>query len=205
MLPSRFGYDEEGSHLYEEIMRLPEYYLPDAECKLLDEYGHEISAASDASEVVDLGAGNARKTEILLEEMSRAGTLRAYTAIDVSPQPMKEAARRIKSRWSTVDVTTVCGDYFSALSWVKDTSHRRLIAFMGSTLGNMLSKERADFLQVLRNFCGPCDRLLLCVDLNEPKELVEAAYTAGYSGSRPVRRLFALNRLEHLNKTFKAN
>ncbi|MEV0374890.1 L-histidine N(alpha)-methyltransferase [Streptomyces sp. NPDC050636] len=204
-LPTRFGYDETGSRLFEEIMELPEYYLPEAETALFNRYGHDIIRHAETTALVDLGAGNARKATLLLEALAHEHRLKAYTGIDLCPQPLREAAHRIKQRWPATEVSAVYGDFDVGLSWLSSQGERRLLALLGSTYGNLSRLERIRILDGVRHCCGPTDRLLLCIDHPGPTEAVEAAYTAGYCGPRPVRRLFALNRLTHLNRRYGAN
>ncbi|CAL9324850.1 L-histidine N(alpha)-methyltransferase [Streptomyces sp. SudanB182_2057] len=219
-IPSLFGYDETGSQLFEEITGLPEYYPPRAERRLLTEHGDDLVGLADPAELVDLGAGSARKSEILLAAMDGHGLLRAYTGVDVSPEPMREAAGRIRRRWPGVRVTAVHGDFLAALAWLgraERIAHRaaagddgngsggRLLALLGNTLGNLSEPEQTRFLRAVRTGCAPDDHLLICVDLNEPVEVVRRAYGAGYTGPRPVRRMFALNTLRHLNRRYGAD
>ncbi|MFD0392216.1 L-histidine N(alpha)-methyltransferase [Streptomyces nogalater] len=112
------------------------------------------------------------------------------------------------------------GDFLAALAWLggaerivdgaattgeRNGSGGRLLALLGNTLGNLSEPEQARFLRAVRAGCAPNDHLLVCVDLNEPVEMVRRAYEAGYTGPRPVRRLFALNTLLHLNHRYGAD
>ncbi|WP_369354910.1 L-histidine N(alpha)-methyltransferase [Streptomyces sp. cg2] len=175
-LPTRFGYDEAGSRLFEEIMRLPEYYLPEAETALFHRYGQEIIRHAGSTELVDLGAGNARKAALLLEALAHEQRLTAYTGVDVCAQPLREAARRIKQRWPDAEVTTVHSDFDHGLSWLRGRTEYRLLALLGSTYGNLSQVERRRFLDGVRRCCGPTDRLLLCID--QPQRLVGALHAA---------------------------
>ncbi|MEV5349700.1 L-histidine N(alpha)-methyltransferase [Streptomyces achromogenes] len=219
-IPSLFGYDETGSRLFEEITRLPEYYPPRAERRLLTEHGDDLVGLAAPAELVDLGAGSAHKSEILLAAMDRHRLLRAYTAVDVSAEPMRQAADRIRRRRPGARVTAVHGDFLAALAWLGraeraahgaatagdgNGSGGRLLALLGNTLGNLSEPEQARFLRAVRAGCAPHDHLLICVDLNEPVEVVRRAYAAGYTGPRPVRRLFALNTLLSLNRRYGAD
>ncbi|WP_181793067.1 L-histidine N(alpha)-methyltransferase, partial [Streptomyces sp. WELS2] len=112
-IPSRFGYDETGSRLFEEITGLPEYYPPRAERRLLTEHGDDLVGLARPAELVDLGAGSAHKSEILLAAMDGHGPVRAYTGVDVSPEPMRQAADRIRRRWPEARVTAVHGDFLA--------------------------------------------------------------------------------------------
>ncbi|UQI46340.1 L-histidine N(alpha)-methyltransferase [Streptomyces sp. HU2014] len=204
-IPHRYGYDTVGSRLFEEISRLPAYYPPRAERTLLRDHGDEMARLSGAAELVDLGAGSAEKSEILLAAMDARGLLGAYTGIDVSLQPMRDAARRLGARWPTARVTLVHGDFATALPWLRDRGTGRLMAMLGSTFGCLTPPERSAFLRALRASCGPRDHVLLCADLFQPVDTVRRAYTAGCAGERPVRRLFALNTLAHLNREYGAD
>ncbi|WP_217144469.1 L-histidine N(alpha)-methyltransferase [Streptomyces sp. AC627_RSS907] len=204
-IPHRYGYDAAGSQLFEEISRLPAYYPPRSERKLLRAHGSEMVRLSGATELVDLGAGSAEKSEILLAAMDENGVLRGYTGIDVSRHPLRAAARRLRGRWPTARVTLVHGDFATALPWLHGGGTGRLMAMLGSTFGCLTPPERVAFLRALRACCGPRDHVLLCTDLFQPVDTVRRAYQAGYSGDRPVRRLFALNTLTHLNRRYGAD
>lgn len=204
-IPHRYAYDAAGSRLFEEISRLHAYYPPRSERRLLRAHGSEIVRLSGATELVDLGAGSAEKSEILLAAMDADGVLRGYTGIDVSLQPLRAAARRIGARWPTARVAVVHGDFATALPWLQDSGTGRLMAMLGSTFGCLTPPERFAFLRDLRACCGPNDHVLLCVDLYQPVDTVRRAYQAGYRGERPVRRLFALNTLTHLNREYGAD
>ncbi|MFC8366861.1 L-histidine N(alpha)-methyltransferase [Streptomyces sp. NPDC057239] len=204
-IPHRYGYDAAGSQLFEEISRLPAYYPPRSERKLLRAHGSDIARLSNATELVDLGAGSAEKSEILLAAMDANRTLHGYTGIDVSLRPLRAAALRIRARWPTARVTVVHGDFATALPWIQGRGTGRLMAMLGSTFGCLTPPERFAFLRTLRACCGPCDHILLCADLFQPVNTVRRAYRAGYKGERPVRRLFALNTLAHLNRAYGAD
>ncbi|MBT2384541.1 L-histidine N(alpha)-methyltransferase [Streptomyces sp. ISL-11] len=204
-LPTLFGYDRTGSALYEEIIRLPDYYPATAERRLLSTHATHIARTTAATALIDLGAGAAEKTPLLLEPLDRHTGLTAYTAVDISAQPLRDAAHRIHHRFPHARVTTVHGDFIPALNWLRHRGEHRLLALLGSTYGNLSPTERHRFLHALRDACGPTDHFLLCADLSEPADAIERAYSAGYHGPRPVRRLAALNCLTHLNHRYDAD
>lgn len=204
-IPHRYAYDATGSRLFEEISRLHAYYPPRSERRLLRAHGSEIVRLSGVTELVDLGAGRAEKSEILLAAMDADGVLGGYTGIDVSLEPLREAARRIGARWPAARVTVVHSDFAAALPWLRDSGSGRLMAMLGSTFGCLTPPERFAFLRDLRACCGPSDHVLLCVDLYQPVDTVRRAYQAGYRRERPVRRLFALNTLTHINREYGAD
>ncbi|WP_255955346.1 L-histidine N(alpha)-methyltransferase [Streptomyces odontomachi] len=204
-IPHRYGYDATGSALFEEITRLPAYYPPRSERRLLRAHADEMAVLSGAVELVDLGAGTAEKSEILASAMDAHGLLRAYTGVDVSPGPMAAAAHRFAVRWPAARITTVHGDFATALPWLQGRGTGRLMVMLGGTFGCLAPPERADFLRALRSCCGPRDHVLLCLDLYDPVDTVRRAYEAGCAGERPVRRMFALNTLAHLNSAYGAD
>ncbi|WP_058043523.1 L-histidine N(alpha)-methyltransferase [Streptomyces roseifaciens] len=204
-IPHRYGYDTVGSQLFEEISRLPAYYPPRSERRLLRDHGAEMVRLSGATELVDLGAGSAEKSEILLAAMETNGLLGAYTGIDVSLEPMRVAARRLGARWPAARIILVHGDFATALPWLRGGGTGRLMAMLGSTFGCLTPPERSGFLRALRACCGPGDHVLICADLFQPVDTVRRAYRAGCTGERPVRRLFALNTLAHLNREYGAD
>lgn len=133
-IPHRYGYDAAGSRLFEEISRLPAYCPPRAERRVLRDHGADMVRLSGAGELVHLGVGSAEKPEIPPAAMETGGPLRAYTGIDVSVRPMREAAR----------LTIVHGDFATALPWLKGRGTGCLMALPGSTFGCLTPPEQLE-------------------------------------------------------------
>lgn len=176
-LSPKFFYDERGSRLFEEITQLPEYYLTRAEREILVARADEIVAVTSLQTLVELGAGSAAKTRILLDAIERRGGSGAtYVPIDVSEDFLDETRTLLEAEYPRLRVETVVADMSETLDIPDGTAAPILFAFLGSTIGNF---ERAGAIALLRRVracMGPRDRLLLGSDLRKSSEIIEAAY-----------------------------
>jgi L-histidine Nalpha-methyltransferase len=193
-------YDERGSELFEEITRLPEYYPTRAEREILTDRAGEIARLSGADTLVELGSGSSEKTRLLLDALGEGGTLRRYVPVDVSETALLGAARSLREEYPDLGVHAVVADFGAHLGRLP-TGGRRLVAFLGSTIGNLTPPERATFLAQLRATLGPDDAFLLGTDLvKEPSVLV-----AAYDDAAGVTAEFNLNVLRVLNRELDAD
>jgi L-histidine N-alpha-methyltransferase len=199
-LPPVWFYDERGSQLFDEITRLPEYYLTRAERGVLEAHADEIADRAGADTLVELGAGTCEKSRILLDAMQRMGTLRRYVPLDVSDETLWVAATALAAEYPGVEVHAVVGDFHRHLDQVPSVG-RRLVAFLGSTIGNLTPEERGRFLFDLDCVVGHEDRLLLGTDLvKDPARLV-----AAYDDAAGVTAEFNRNVLRVLNRELHAS
>jgi L-histidine Nalpha-methyltransferase len=193
-LPPVWFYDDEGSRLFDEITRLPEYYPTRAEAEILQRRASEIAEVARPDTLVELGSGTSEKTRVLLDALVAQGSLRTFVPFDVSEQIMVEASESISTQWPSIEVRPIAGDFHRHLGEIPQGG-RRLIAFLGGTIGNLMPEERRRFLSGLAATCGPDDRLLLGTDLvKDPARLV-----AAYDDSQGVTSAFNLNVLKVLN------
>jgi L-histidine N-alpha-methyltransferase len=198
-LPPRWFYDETGSTLFDEITRLPEYYPTRAERAILTDRAGEIAAASAADVLVELGSGTSEKTRLLLTALHRAGTLRRFVPCDVDPSVLRAAGAAIAAEYPGVEVQAVVGDFTQHLAELPRAG-RRMVAFLGSTIGNLEPDARAAFLAELAGTLGPDDSLLLGTDLvKDPDRLVRA-----YDDAAGVTAAFNRNVLVVLNRELGA-
>jgi L-histidine Nalpha-methyltransferase len=187
-------YDEVGSRLFDEITRLPEYYLTRAERSILLARADEIVAGAGADTLVELGSGTSEKTRLLLDAMAAAGTLRRFAPLDVSEEVLREAAADVAASYG-IEVHAVVGDFSRHLGEVPREG-RRMVAFLGSTIGNLVPEERARFLGALRATLGPGDSFLLGTDLVKDR----ARLLAAYDDAAGVTARFNRNVLDVLNR-----
>jgi len=199
-LPPKWFYDERGSALFDKITLLDEYYPTRAEREILAAAAAEIAAASRASTLIELGSGTAEKTRLLLDALGDAGTLAEYVPVDVSESALVTAARRMLDRYSGLSVHAVLSDFTARLGFPATTG-RRLVVFLGGTIGNLLPAERAEFLTSLRGQMRDGDALLLGTDLvKDPAVLV-----AAYDDAAGVTAEFDKNILQVLNAELDSN
>lgn len=194
-LPPKWFYDERGSELFTEITRLPEYYLTRRERAILAERARAVAEETRADTLVELGAGTSEKTRFLLDAMTAAGFLRRFAAFDVSEETLRGSALRIAEEYPGVEVTAVVGDFERHLAELP-SGGRRLIAFLGSSIGNFPPGERAAFLSDLRRGMVPGDAFLLGIDLVKDPARLEAAYndSAGVTAEFNRNVLTVVNR-----------
>ena len=202
-LPPKWFYDAEGSALFEKITELPEYYPTRAERAILRFAAAEIAALSGARVLVELGSGSSEKTRLLLDALRDHGTLRAYVPVDVSESALKAAGDALALEYPGLDVHAVVSDFEEHLGLPSgpDASGPRLVAFLGSTIGNMVPEQRAAFLSRVRAQLRPGDAFLLGTDLvKDPSVLV-----AAYDDSAGVTAAFNKNVLAVLNTSLGAD
>jgi L-histidine Nalpha-methyltransferase len=171
----RYFYDERGSHLFEVITQLPEYYPTRCERAILESRSAEIVAAAEPRALIELGSGSAKKTRVLLDAMCAAGSLETYCPVDISEQITRETAIRIAEEYPGVEVRGVVCDFELDLERVP-VGGPRTIALLGGTIGNFEPQQRAGFLRRVANLLGDDDRFLLGTDLVKDRETLEAAY-----------------------------
>jgi L-histidine Nalpha-methyltransferase len=193
-LPPKWLYDEHGSELFEKITQLDEYYPTRAERSILAAVAGEIAAATQASTLIELGAGAADKTRLLLDALRAAGTLRSFVPVDVSETALIGAAHRVLADYPGLSVRAVVSDFEEHLG-LPDATGPRLLAFLGGTIGNLLPEQRAAFLASLRARLSPGDALLLGTDLVKDPGVLHAAYddAAGVTAAFNKNVLAVLN------------
>ncbi len=193
-------YDELGSNLFDEITRLPEYYLTRAERRLLEANAKEIATVASCDTLVELGAGTCDKSRILLGAMREVGTLRRYVPLDVSDATLWDAARSLAEEYPGLEINAVVGDFMRHVDKVPEGG-RRMIAFLGSTIGNLDRDQRRRFLFDLDCVMTHDDTFLLGTDLvKEPARLL-----AAYNDTAGVTAQFDLNVLSVLNAELHAD
>ena len=177
-LPPKWFYDATGSALFEKITELPEYYPTSAERAILRAAAGQIAAASRARTLVELGSGSSDKTRLLLDALRAAGTLRSYVPVDVSETALAEAGRRLLAEYPGLSVHAMVSDFEHHLGLPPgdDGQSPRMIAFLGSTIGNMLPASAREFLARIRATAGGGDTLLLGTDLVKDPAVLVAAY-----------------------------
>jgi L-histidine N-alpha-methyltransferase len=193
-------YDARGSELFEEITRLPEYYPTRAEREILTGRAAEIARLSAADTLVELGSGSSEKTRLLLDALAGGEGLRRYVPVDVSETALVGAARSLRDEYPDLAVHAVLADFGAHLGELPQGG-RRLVAFLGSTIGNLTPAERAAFLADLRSTLAPGDALLLGTDLVK----APAVLVAAYDDAAGVTAEFNLNVLRVLNRELDAD
>ena len=174
-LPPKWLYDDVGSELFDQITRLPEYYPTERERSILVEHADDIVATSGATTLVELGSGTSDKTRILLDHFTTTGRLTRFVPVDVSEETLREAAAQLAVRYPSLQVEALVGDFTLHLGHLPKGG-RRMVAFLGGTIGNLYVEERAAFLGALADSLEPGDWLLLGTDLVKSADRLIAAY-----------------------------
>ena len=200
-LPPKWFYDATGSDLFDRITRLPEYYPTRTEASILRARAAEIVAASDADTLVELGSGTSEKTRLLLDAMRDSGALKRFIPFDVDPSVLHDAAAALRGEYPGADITVVCGDFEHDLGTIPKLG-RRMVVFLGSTIGNLTPGPRAEFLAALAESMQPGDTLLLGTDLVKDIDRLVRAYddSAGVTAAFNRNVLAVVNR--ELDATF---
>ncbi|MGB3755297.1 MAG: L-histidine N(alpha)-methyltransferase [Rivularia sp. (in: cyanobacteria)] len=201
-LSPHYLYDDRGSELFEEICELPEYYVTRTEAAILQDCAEEIAEITGACEFVELGSGSSTKTRVLLDAYQKLGLPLHYLPIDVSAGILEATARQLLVDYPSLQVHALAGTYEQALGELERSElPTRMIGFIGSSLGNLTPKQCEDFLSHITAGLQLGEYFLLGVDLQKPKDILEAAY----NDSAGVTADFNLNVLDHLNSRFSGN
>lgn len=199
-LPSKYFYDERGSELFEQITELPEYYLTRAERSLLERKIPALIAQLAPSSLVELGAGSASKTRIILDAMRNRGTAKCYVPIDVSADFLKTTAALLRAEYPGMAIIPVVSDITAPFA-LPTLAEPVLIAFLGSTIGNFDRASAVTLLSHVGGLMRPGDSFLLGADLRKDAGILHAAY----NDSLGVTAAFNLNLLARLNRELGAD
>ncbi len=201
-LPPKWFYDARGSELFEQITTLPEYYPTRTERELLRRSAGDIARQAGADTLVELGSGSSEKTRLLLDALTAAGSLQRFVPLDVSESALRGAMAAVAQEYPRLAVHGVVGDFTRHLELLPFTqTGRRLVAFLGGTIGNLLPSDRAGFLTALHTVLEPGELLLLGVGLViDPAVLVPA-----YDDATGVTAEFNRNVLHVLNRELGAD
>jgi dimethylhistidine N-methyltransferase len=203
-LPCKYFYDPEGNALFEQISKLPEYYLTRVETAILNRHAARIieCCPSDLA-LVELGSGNSTKSRYLIEPCLDRQEELTYYAVDISPAGLEDGTRQLLYDYSRLRVVGVTAEFEDGLRYLAEAedSGPRLVVFLGSTIGNFTEEAIAQFFAMLRCHLHPMDRFLLGVDLIKDPAVLEAAY----DDAQGVTAKFNLNVLARLNRELSAN
>ncbi len=198
-LPSRYIYDDVGSELFQRICDLPEYYPTRCEHEILERHKRQILALTGEAplNLVDLGAGDGRKTRVLLEHFTAEGKDFRYVPIDISEGAMKTLVEKVRAQTPAVRTDGIVSEYFEGIAWLGDTSpdRRNLVLFLGSNIGNFGRGQARAMLLRLWEAAKDGDLLLIGFDLKKDIEILLDAY----NDPAGVTAAFNKNLLQRIN------
>jgi L-histidine Nalpha-methyltransferase len=200
-LPPKYFYDHRGSELFEEITRLPEYYPTRTERALLTAWMPELIPQLGTWTLIELGAGSAEKSRLILDAMRDAGTASLYVPIDVSASFLDHTAGKLRQEYPGLAVEPLVADIAEDFQPPREVPHPAMYAFLGSTIGNFYPPAAIRLLTRVRTAMGPNDRFLLGVDLQKDVGRIEAAY----NDSLGITAAFNRNMLVVLNHELGSN
>ena len=201
-LPSKLFYDGPGSQLFEEITELPEYYLTRTERSIFESYAGEIlRQAGPSLTLIELGAGTATKTCILIEELLQQQSRSLFYPIDVSPSALEQAVRQLGEQFPALRVNPIVADYTGGVPALSRITGRKLVLYIGSSIGNFEPPHAVRILRRIRQTLRSGDALLLGADYaKSPKILLPA-----YDDAQGITAMFNKNILARLNRELDAD
>ena len=198
-LSSRYFYDARGDELFQQIMRMPKYYLTDAEYDILKTHRGAIAGRMGEKpfDLVELGAGDGLKTKLLCRHFLERGIDFRYRPIDISANVLQQLERSLAEELPGLEVRPITGEYFTALEELRRTESRpKLVLFMGANIGNFRREAAADFLRHLHEQLNPGDYLMVGFDLKkDPQTILDA-----YNDPTGITAEFNLNLLDRINR-----
>jgi dimethylhistidine N-methyltransferase len=197
-LPCLYFYDYRGSLLFEDICRLPEYYLTRVEADILKTHSEEIISFISADTVlVELGSGSCIKTQYIIEELLNQHDKVTYSPIDISKKMLKESAVSLLEQYDDLEIISIAAEYSEGLRQLDMRRDQpKLILWLGSSIGNFEQREAIQFLKKTVKTLSSKDFLLVGFDLIKDKKILEEAY----NDSQRVTAEFNLNLLTRINR-----
>lgn len=199
-LDPKYFYDERGSELFEMITQLPEYYPTRAERALLIAAMPSLIDELHPASLVELGAGSASKTRVILDAMCETGSGKQYVPVDVSSEFLREVALKLRKEYPAMRIDPAVGDFSSELD-LPSLQRPALFAFLGSTIGNFREPAAIQILERVAAQMRADDAFILGVDLRKDPDVIEAAY----NDSSGVTAEFNLNVLRVLNRDLSSD
>ena len=205
-LPSKYFYDKKGDAIFVEIMKMPEYYLFDAEMDIFKNQTESLIRKLDIQkntffQLIELGAGDGSKTKQLLKKLDDQGYDFEYVPIDISQNALDNLETALSKELPNIRVSKRQGRYFKVLSSFKNTQAPKVVLFLGSNIGNLLDDHAKQFILSLSESLSPNDKVLLGVDLIKSEAIVLPAY----NDKQGITKRFNLNILERINRELEGD
>lgn len=206
VLSSKYFYDDEGSRIFQDIMRMPEYYLTNCEFEIFKNQKQdiyiELLADQEAFELIELGAGDGLKTKVLLEHFLDQEADFEYMPIDISKEAVLNLVHDVKEKFPKLKTNGKVGDYFQLINEINQNYKiKKVLLFLGSNIGNFSEKKSIEFLKHLRSVMQKGDMLFIGFDLKKEKDIILKAYNDPYGHTAA----FNINLLHRINNELDAN
>lgn len=203
-LSSKYFYDDNGSRIFQEIMKMPEYYLTDSEFEILSLQAKQIYNALNFNEpfhIIELGAGDGFKTFKLLEYLMNNDVDFVYVPIDISEEAIEILTKNLKKRLPNLKINPKVGDYFEILKNEKRRKIQSLLLFLGSNIGNYSEPDAVELLKLINQNMNTGDKLLIGIDLKKNPLTIRQAYF----DPNGITKRFNINLLVRINREFEAD
>src|SRR5258706_2761472 len=200
-LSSKYFYDDEGTRLFQEIMKLPEYYLTGCENEIFREQADAIfrvfANGDGAFDLIELGAGDGTKTAVLVDHFLKQNADISYSPIDISQEALDFLSAKFTAEFPTLKIETRNGDYFRILESLRNGNGRRkVLLFLGSNIGNFSREQALVFFSHLREVMSEEDLLFIGFDLQKDPHVIANAY----DDKAGVTAAFNMNLLTRINR-----
>lgn len=203
-LSSRYFYDDEGSHIFQQIMKMPEYYPTDCEFEILSEQSEEILEQLNFEEkfnIVEFGSGDGTKTKQLLKTFLDKNADFTYVPIDISEEAILILEENIRASLPEIKMNSKVGDYFDILSAISKEEAPNLFLFLGGNIGNYKKEDAIDLLQKFASGMRKGDKLLMGIDLQKSPRIIQKAYDDPHG----ITKAFNMNLLKRINRELEAD
>lgn len=201
-ISSRFFYDHKGSELFEQITRLPEYYPYTTEKQLLHNHTVGLLANEHHTDIIELGSGDCTKISIILDRID-PNLLHKYRyfPVDISDSALKKSKELLNRTYPKLTIKPIVANFMKHIELLPGTDGRRLILFLGSTIGNLTSGQALEFLTKIRNLMRPGDFFIVGFDRVKDTLIIEKAY----NDSQGVTATFNKNILNVVNQHLQSD
>lgn len=205
LLPKYF-YDQNGSKIFQQIMRMPQYYPTDCEMEIFSRQGAAIAKsmipAQSPFEMVELGSGDGLKTKILLKALTQMQLNFTYTPVDISIHALDELESDLQKQFPGIKIKKKAGDFFQIMKdLAAQNGSPKVLLFLGSNIGNFMSEERDVFMKLLSSMTTRGDKVLIGFDRKKSPDIISEAY----DDPAGLTRDFNLNHLLRINHELDAD
>ncbi len=200
-IPPKYFYDSHGSELFDQICDTVEYYPTRTEAALLNEHSSDIIRQSTPDEIIELGSGTSQKTRHLFDACEDNEIVCTYAPFDVCESMLEDSAALIRADYDWLQVNPLLGDYNAGFDHLPDTPGKRLFVFLGGTIGNFSRPDAVRFLREIHSVMNPGDHLLIGVDRDKDRDILNAAY----NDAGGITARFNLNVLNVINRELGAD